>query len=295
MTQGVTAGAGAYREALAFLLAHREDYEGATRDFHWPELGEFNWALDHFAPLARELGDAPALVWDGGHLGYAALEAWSNRAANFLRSRGVRRGERVLLMLSNIPELWVAFLACMKLGAVVIPATTLLTPEDLQDRFERGGARFALVEAGETGKFSGLGGFERLSVGPAEGWTDFAGTQGEADTFAPEGVTQASDPLLLYFTSGTTSRPKLVTHTHASYPAGHLSTLYWIGLRRGDVHWNVSSPGWAKHAWSSFFAPLTVGPPRCCLTGVSVPGGCWNCWSASRSPPSARPRRCTEC
>ncbi|HEX4510165.1 MAG TPA: AMP-binding protein, partial [Burkholderiaceae bacterium] len=75
----------------------------------------------------------------------------------------------------------------------------------------------------------------------------------------PEGPTQASDPLLLYFTSGTTSRPKLVLHTHESYPVGHLSTLYWIGLKPGDVHWNISSPGWAKHAWSCFYAPWNAG------------------------------------
>ncbi|MBI0446514.1 MULTISPECIES: AMP-binding protein [Deinococcus] len=259
MTDVSGTDAAAYREALDFLLAHREDYAGAVRDFRWPELSEFNWALDHFSPLARELGGAPALVWDGGQVGYAELDAWSSRAANFLRKCGVRRGDRVLLMLSNVPELWAAFLACMKLGAVVIPATTLLTPDDLRDRFERGGARCAVVEAAETPKFTDLVGFERISVGPVEGWTDFARAQDEPAEFEPDGVTRASDPLLLYFTSGTTSRPKLVLHTHASYPAGHLSTLYWIGLRRGDVHWNVSSPGWAKHAWSSFFAPLTVG------------------------------------
>lgn len=135
MTDVSGTDAAAYREALDFLLAHREDYAGAVRDFRWPELSEFNWALDHFSPLARELGGAPALVWDGGQVGYAELDAWSSRAANFLRKCGVRRGDRVLLMLSNVPELWAAFLACMKLGAVVIPATTLLTPDDLRDRF----------------------------------------------------------------------------------------------------------------------------------------------------------------
>ena len=249
----------AYRSALAFLQAHREDYRGAFEGFQWPVLDEFNWALEHFSPLALELGEAPALLWDGGAMSYGELEARSNQTANYLRSLGLNRGDRILVMLSNIPELWAAFLAAMKLGAVIIPATTLLTQKDLRDRFERGGAKFALVEAGETGKFAGLEGFVRVGVGNAEGWENLEDAKRHSAEFIPDGVTHASDPLLLYFTSGTTSKPKLVLHTHASYPVGHLTTLYWIGLRRGDRHWNISSPGWAKHAWSSFFAPLSVG------------------------------------
>lgn len=259
MTQARSTAAQTYREALEFLLERREDYLGAVEEFRWPQLTAFNWALDHFGPLARALGQSPALVWDGGEVSYAELEADSNRVANFLRARGLRRGDRVLLMLPNVPELWSTFLAAMKLGAVVIPATTLLTEHDLRDRFERGGAKFAVVEAAETAKFAALSGFARLSVGHSEGWTDLAEAALFPDTFQPDGETRATDELLLYFTSGTTSQPKLVLHTHQSYPVGHLSTLYWIGLRRGDVHWNISSPGWAKHAWSSFFAPLSVG------------------------------------
>ena len=247
-----------YRQALDLVLG-QPGASDLRSTFSWPSLDTFNWTLDHFSPLARELGDAPALVWSGGQVSYAELEAHSNRVANFLRDRGVRRGDRVLLMLSNIPELWTTFLAAMKLGAVVIPATTLLTPADLRDRFTRGRATFAVVEASETAKFDGLDGFARLSVGPADGWTDLDLARSFPDTFEPDGQTRATDPLLLYFTSGTTNMPKLVLHTHQSYPVGHLSTIAWIGLRRGDVHWNISSPGWAKHAWSSFFAPLSVG------------------------------------
>ncbi|MFN2593227.1 MAG: AMP-binding protein, partial [Candidatus Dormibacteria bacterium] len=100
------------------------------------------------------------------------------------------------------------------------------------------------------------GDYTRIAVGGGvEGWLDYAGADQADDTFRADGPTQADDPMLLYFTSGTTSQPKLVEHTHASYPVGHLSTMYWIGLRPGDVHLNVSSPGWAKHAWSNVFAP----------------------------------------
>jgi acetyl-CoA synthetase len=96
-------------------------------------------------------------------------------------------------------------------------------------------------------------------VGRAAGLAAFDDSRAASDAFTPDGPTQASDPLLLYFTSGTTSKPKLVLHSHQSYPVGHLSTMYWIGLKPGDIHLNISSPGWAKHAWSCFFAPWNAG------------------------------------
>ena len=256
-----SADALAFLEAQAFLMEHASDQPAAVAGFRWPPLTTFNWALDHFAPLARRLGDAPALIWEGGQQSYAGLEAASNRAANHLRALGVGRGDRVLLMLGNVPELWAAMLAAMKLGAVVIPATTLLSAADLGDRLARGAVRAVVAEAAYAERFAAHAGeLTRVAVGEApEGWHPWDMAQAHDATFTPDGETRASDPLLLYFTSGTTSRPKLVLHTHASYPVGHFSTAYWIGLREGDRHWNISSPGWAKHAWSSFFAPLTRG------------------------------------
>jgi acetyl-CoA synthetase len=182
----------------------------------------------------------------------------SNRVANVLARQGVRRGDRILLMLGNVPELWETVLAAMKLGAVFSPATTLLTADDLQDRIDRGGIRHVIAAEGAA-KFDGVtGDFTRIVVGPArDGWIPYS-TDGSPD-FSPDADTRGDDPLLLYFTSGTTAKPKMVLHTHVSYPVGHLSTMYWIGLREGDVHWNISSPGWAKHAWSSFFAPWNAG------------------------------------
>ena len=178
-----------FTEARDFLLRHREDPVTACRDFRWPVLERFNWALDHFDVMARE-NDALALhivSEDGGErkLSFKEMSQRSAQVANHLRSLGVQRGDRVLLMLGNELPLWEAMLACMKLGAVLIPATALLTTDDLRDRIERGQVR--------------------------------------------------------------------------SYPVGHLSTMYWIGLEPGDVHLNISSPGWAKHAWSCFFAPWNAG------------------------------------
>ncbi len=251
-----------FAQARAFLLAHRTDYAAAYAGFTWPDEARFNWALDWFdAVLARgEFAAQPALRITGegaATLSFAELSARSNRVANGLRRLGVRRGDRVLLVLGNVAPLWEVMLAAMKLGAVVIPATTLLTPADLADRVARGRVRHLVAAAADAAKFAELDqGVTRIAVGGVvAGWHDYAAFSDEPEAFVPDGVTSADDPLLLYFTSGTTARPKLVLHSHRSYPVGHLSTLYWLGLQPGDVHLNVSSPGWAKHAWSCFFAP----------------------------------------
>ena len=256
-------GTDALRAARDLLLAHRTDYAAAVAGFAWPALGEFNWALDWFDVIAAEHPDRLALrvVGDDGSdeaVTYAAMAARSAQVANWLRGLGVRRGDYVLLMLGNIVPLWEVMLAAMKLGAVVIPASTLLQPADLADRITRGHVKHVIAEGNQAAKFAGVpGDWTRVVVGPdgAAGWHSYADSFSAPAGFTADGVTQASDPLLLYFTSGTTSQPKLVGHTHASYPVGHLSTMYWIGIQPGDVHLNISSPGWAKHAWSNLFAP----------------------------------------
>ncbi|NUS06361.1 MAG: AMP-binding protein [Nonomuraea sp.] len=250
-----------FRAARDLLLA--ADYPTARRDFRWPRDDEFNWALDWFdGVLAAESPQAAALtiVNPDGRLSYtfAELSARSNRVANWLREQGVRRGDRVLLMLGNQTELWESLLAAMKLGAVIIPATTLLTPKDIEERLQRGRVSHVIANAADAGKF-GDGGVTRIAVGDAYGWLPYHEAYESDEHFTPDAPTRGDDTLLLYFTSGTTSQPKLVEHTHASYPAGHLSTMFWIGLRPGDVHLNVSSPGWAKHAWSNVFAPWNAG------------------------------------
>ncbi|MGN8342697.1 AMP-binding protein [Pseudomonas sp. SMV71] len=251
--------------ARDFLLAHRTDYATAVRDFRWPQLSEFNWALDYFDAMAQG-NDANAL-WiveeDGSEQRYSfqQLATRSNKVANHLRALGVRRGERILLMLGNDIALWETMLAAFKLGAVVIPATALLTAEDLGDRIERGRVRHLVVGSAHVDKFVGLGdGCSRVCVGPScTGWVSHSAANEYPEHFEAEGSTLATDPMLLYFTSGTTSKPKMVLHSHQSYPVGHLSTMYWIGLKPGDLHLNISSPGWAKHAWSCLFAPWNAG------------------------------------
>jgi acetyl-CoA synthetase len=258
---GLTKAAKEFLRARDFVLQHRADPENAVRGFGWPALDEFNWALDYFDVIAAD-NDRTALHivdQDGSECvrSFAEMSRRSNQLANFLRERGVRRGDRALLMLGNEVALWESFLAAMKLGAVVSPASTLLTPSDLQDRVDRGRVRHVIAGAAHVSKFDAVrGGFSKIVVGgERSGWVPFARSESATAVFEPDDRTRATDPLLLYFTSGTTASPKMVLHSHRSYPVGHLSTLFFAGLQPGDRHWNISSPGWAKHAWSSVFAP----------------------------------------
>ncbi|MFF0741707.1 AMP-binding protein [Streptomyces sp. NPDC004111] len=264
---GSTASAAAdFRAARDFLLAHREDYRAAYDGFRWPRPAHFNWALDWFDAIADgNTRTALHIVEEDGRettLSYADVSHRSSQVANWLREQGVSAGDRIVVMLGNQQELWLTALAAMKLRAVVIPATPLLGPVDLRDRIERGGARHVVVRDEDTAKFDEVPGeYTRIAVrgfeasGVPAGWLDLDASRGASGDFAPDGETPAADPLMLYFTSGTTARPKLVEHSHVSYPIGHLATMYWIGLQPGDVHLNISSPGWAKHAWSNLFAP----------------------------------------
>ncbi|MGW8743892.1 AMP-binding protein [Streptomyces sp. NPDC055794] len=250
-----------FRSARDFLLEHREDYTAACEGFTWPRPRDFNWALDWFDVIAdgNERTALHIVEEDGSEvrISFAEMSARSDRVANRLREWGVRAEDRILVMLGNQAELWETALAAMKLRAVVIPATPLLGPADLRDRVDRGKVRHVIVRAGDAGKFDDVpGDYTRVAVGgTAPGWLPYADVYTADGGFTPDGPTAADDPLMLYFTSGTTARPKLVEHTHVSYPVGHLATMYWIGLLPGDVHLNISSPGWAKHAWSNLFAP----------------------------------------
>ncbi len=253
----------AFRSARDFLLAHRDDYATAYAGFQWPKLDRFNWALDWFDQIAAGDRSTQIALWvayeDGRQdkLTFAELSVRSNRFANYYRGLGVKRGDRVLLMLGNIPPLWETMLAMMKLGAVIIPATTLLTANELADRIARGRVKHIVCAADLVPKIeAACGSCTRIAIGGnATGWHEYEQGYSSAAAFQPEGDTRATDPLQLYFTSGTTAKPKLVMHLHTSYPVGHLSTMYWIGIQPGDIHCNLSSPGWAKHAWSCFFAP----------------------------------------
>ena len=250
-----------YRSARDQLLALRGDYDEALAQFQWPDVGpNFNWAIDWFDVIARDNNRGGLIVVseDGSkqQRTFDELARRSDQAASWFLEQGIGKGDSVLVMLANQPELWEVMLGLMKVGAVIVPTTTALNPEDLQDRIERCSARAVICNPADTNKFVEFPTtLMRLSVGNVQGWHDFTEAFSREVAPANHPGTASHDPLLRYFTSGTTSKPKLVQHTQVSYPVGHLSTMYWLGLQPGDVHLNISSPGWAKHAWSCFFAP----------------------------------------
>lgn len=255
-----------YRAARDLLQAHRSDHATAIAEFRWPDVGDhFNWVHDWFLPMARD-NAARALVIvdeDGTRTerSIADLADRTDRLGAWLLRLGVRRGDTVMLMLDNQVQLWESMLALIGIGAVVAPTTTAVGGHDLADRIERARVRFVIADGAEAAKFAYAPGDYvgiRVGDGPAS-WHDFADGLAEPAPALSHPGNASDDTQLLYFTSGTTSTPKLVAHTHTSYPVGHLSTMYWLGLRPGDVHLAISSPGWAKHAWSNFFAPWIAG------------------------------------
>ncbi|WP_416566301.1 AMP-binding protein [Nocardia testacea] len=258
----MTVNADIYRLGRDQLFALATDYDRAVREFRWPELsGRFNWAIDWFDGFARGNGELALWITEqdgsGTKVTFDEMVDRSDRVATWLQRLGVGKGDRVILMLGNQVELWEAMLAVMKLGAVVMPTTSALGTEDLRDRIRRGGARCVIANIADTAKFDDIEGrYLPIAVGGSvEGWYSYSQTA-SIDSVGPfETVTTVEDPMLVYFTSGTTNRPKLVEHSQTSYAVGHFTTAAWIGLRPGDVHLAVSSPGWAKHAWSCFFAP----------------------------------------
>ncbi|WEO78876.1 AMP-binding protein [Cryobacterium sp. SO2] len=250
-----------FRRARDQLLELRADHPGASAAFVWPDVGEsFNWAVDWFDVIAT--GNDKTALWiveeDGRELkvSFDEMVTRSDQVATWLVQQGVNKGDHVMLMLGNQVELWETMLAIMKVGAVILPTSTVLGSHDLADRVLRAGVQHVIANAEDTAKFADVDGdFSRICVGgPAAGWTDYAESH-RADAGKVNVAVSSADPSLIYFTSGTTSKPKMVVHSQTSYPVGHLTTMYWLGLRPGDVHLAISSPGWGKHAWSCFFSP----------------------------------------
>ncbi|MFI8519429.1 acyl-CoA synthetase [Streptomyces sp. NPDC085481] len=277
-----------YRAARDLLLRLRGDREAATAAFRWPRAPHFNWALEWFDVVAegnertaleilgRPGPDGTVPVVD--RVTFAELSARSDELAVSLAEAGVVRGDRVLILLGTRAELWETLLGCIKLGAVVVPGYQDLTRDEAADRIARGAIRH-VVCAPELVHMMGASELPGVRMAPGvgtapgtvlPGWTPYPATRDAARRrpFLPAGPTASADASFCYFTSGTTSLPKLVEHSHSGYGVGHLSSLYWSGLRPGDRHLNLSAPGWAKHSWSSFFVPWTAG-----ATVVAPPDG----------------------
>ena len=254
---------------------HMTDYEAERRNFSLEVPEYFNFASDVIGKWASDPNKL-AMLWVGQKgeeerpITFAQFAERSSRAANAFAALGVKKGDRVLVMLPRIPEWWESVLGLIKLGAIAIPCTTLLTPKDIAFRAEvaeaaafitdhEGAAKFDQVRAEcPTVHYTILA--DAYDTARREGWTDYSQIVDEASPEFTGPKTRSDDPCLVYFTSGTVGYPKMVLHTQASYPIGHTITgKYWLDLHEDDLHWNLSEMGWAKAAWSNLFGPWVMG------------------------------------
>ncbi len=259
---------GKFLEARDFLL-NVKSYKEAYESFQWPDIKEFNWAIDYFDKMAENNKDL-ALIWvnencDERKITFEEMSKKSSKVANFLKDLGLKKGDRAFLIMEAIPEGHELTLALMKAGGVYIPGATILPSKDIEDRILRGNIKFVITQDQYVDKImkvdkSVLEKVKLINIGKEkiDGWINYNESDKYDDTYIQREPTYADDECYLFFTSGTTAKPKLVIHTHI-YPVGHLTTMYWVNTRKGDIHYNISSPGWAKYAWSNIFAPWNAG------------------------------------
>ena len=236
------------------------------------ELPEyFNWASEIFEGMhVKERGDKKALIWadintkESLSFTYTEFAGKGNQCLNSLRNAGVEKGNNMYMMVPIVPETWFASYACIKGGLVAVPTATTMTVRELEFRFKTYAPDSLFVDeiyvdiVDEALKKVNHTPNIKLVLGKKEGWTSYADLNSESAE-AEAAKTKSDDLLFCFFTSGTTGLPKRVGHTAVSYPLGHLSTSVMTGIRTDDTHHNLGAPGWAKWAWSSFFAPLNVG------------------------------------
>jgi len=251
------------------------NYEAERQSFHLDVPEYFNFAIDVIGKWAAD-PHKPAMLWIGEHgeekgLTFAHFAERSSRAANAFATLGIKKGDCILVMLPRIPEWWEGVLGLMKIGAIPIPCTTLLTPHDIQFRAEVSEATGFITDSEGAAKFDQVRNEcptikvtvlvqPDADVAGREGWTSYHQVVDEASPEFTGPKTRSDDSCLVYFTSGTVGYPKMVLHTHASYPIGHTITgKYWLDLHEDDLHWNLSEMGWAKAAWSNLFGPWVMG------------------------------------
>lgn len=252
------------REAIA-----KEQFEQLS-NFTIEKPAHFNWVKDIFEPLnVQAYPDSKALIWrsesEEKHYTFQEISTISNQFLNFLRKHGIAKGDLLFTQLPLVPGNWISYLSAIKGGLILIPAATTLAVRDIAYRFQTLFPQVAIADAANAEKIDQAEAEFEASIQlkiivdqPREGWHHIEEILAEAPT-AEAAETASDDPLFYFFTSGTTGLPKVVTHTQFTYPMGHLSTASWIGVRHGDIHYNISQPGWAKFAWSSFFAPWAMG------------------------------------
>ncbi|MFH1156199.1 MAG: AMP-binding protein [Pseudomonadota bacterium] len=266
-----------YKDVMNLNMMEDNDQKEAAAKAFFEKLNfmalpeYFNWAEEIFEGLhLKERGDQKALLWtdiatrERKSYTYKEFAANGNKCLNILRKYGVNKGDNMYMMVPIVPETWFASYACVKGGLVIVPTATTMTMRELQFRFESYAPEVIVSAEAFTGlmdeaiSITGVKPKIKIVLGKKDGWISYSELEKQAAT-ADSAKTKSNDLLFCFFTSGTTGLPKKVGHSAASYPIGHLSTSVMIGIRPTDVHHNLSAPGWAKWAWSSFFGPLNVG------------------------------------
>jgi len=248
------------------------DYASTHRDFRWPRPESFNFATDVVDRHAAERPEDLALAWsdESGReqrFTWRGVSQRSLHAARFLAGLGLRKGDRVFIMMPRVPEWWFLVLGCIRAGIVFMPGTPMLTAKDIRYRLVAADANAVIADVSCLDRFEGVVGTGRVETWVAVGqgapspWVGYtSGTVGTGAHGVELPRTRADDPLLIYFTSGTTGMPKLVLHTQASYGLGHEVTgRYWLDLTPEDRHLTLSDTGWAKCAWGKLFGPWSQG------------------------------------
>jgi len=246
------------------------DYEQTRRDFRWDVPERYNFAFDVIDRWAEDPHKL-AMLWvnergDEKRLTFRDFALRANQVGNALRTMGMRQGDRILIMLPRVPEWWEAVLGIMKIGAVSMPGTTLLTPKDVAYRLQAAEAKAVITDDEGALKVEQVAEecptlhLKILLGAEREGWVNYTRVVAAAAADLQREPTRGDEPMMLYFTSGTVGYPKMVLHTHVSYPIGHIVTgKYWLDLKPTDVHWNLSDTGWAKAAYSNLFGPWVMG------------------------------------
>jgi acyl-coenzyme A synthetase/AMP-(fatty) acid ligase len=266
-----------YKELMAVSVMDDDEKKGTASEAVFTKLNQmaipssFNWASEILEGMhVKERGDQPALLWVDLNSGqerrytYKELAGEANRCLNFLRAHGVSQGDSMYMMVPSVPETWFSNIATIKGGMVAVPTADTMTVRELEYRFESYPPQAILADINsaklidEALKNIGVTPKVKIVLGEAQGWQSYSEISKEKPD-AEAADTKSSDIILCFFTSGTTGMAKRVAHTAASYPIGHLSTANIIGVRPGDLHNNLSQPGWAKWAWSCLFSPLNMG------------------------------------